>query len=93
MSQMQKKLGIGGGSVMLLGDNESSLKLVENPVFHKRSKHIEIKYHSVRERVSKKKISLQFVKSEDQAADMLTKAVSVKVLKKNCDLVGLVYEK
>ena len=91
LSQMQKKLGIGGGSVLLLGDNESSLKLAGNPVFHKRSKHIEIKYHSIRERVSKKKISLQFVKNEDQAADMLTKPVSVKVLKKNCDLVGLVY--
>ena len=93
MSQVQKELGIGGGGVLLLGDNESSLNLAENPVFHKRSKHIEIKYHSIRERVSKKKISLQFVKNEDQAADMLTKPVSVKVLKKNCDLVGLVYEK
>ena len=75
------------------GDNESSLKLAENPVFHKRSKHIEIKYHSIRERVSKKKIKLQFVKSEDQAANMLTKPVSVKVLKKNCAIMGLVYEK
>ena len=65
LSQMQKELGIGGGSVLLLGDNGSSLKLVENPVFHKRSKHIEIKYHSIRERVSKKKISLHFVKNED----------------------------
>ena len=72
LSQMQKELGIGGGSVMLLGDNESSLKLAENPVFHKRSKHIEIKYHSIRERVSKKKTSLQFVKSEDHATNMLT---------------------
>ena len=93
LSQMQKELGIGGGSVLLLGDNESSLNLAENPVFHKRSKHIEIKYHSIRERVTKKKINLQFVRSEDQAADMLTKPVSVKVLKKNCDLVGLVYAK
>ena len=74
-------------------DNESFLKLAETPVFHKRSKHNEIKYHSIRERVSKKKIGLQFVKSEDRATDMLTKPVSVKVLKKNCDMVGLVYEK
>ena len=46
---MQKELGIAGaGGVLLLGDNESSMKLAENPVFHKRSKHIEIKYHSIR---------------------------------------------
>ena len=60
---MQKELGIASnGGVLLLGDNESSMKLAENPVFHKRSKHIEIKYHSIRERVAKKKFELKFVK-------------------------------
>ena len=93
LSQMQKELGIAGEwGVLLLGDNESSMKLAENSVFHKRSKHIEIKYHSIRERVAKKNIELKFVRSEEQAADMLTKAVSVKVLKVNCALVGLVHE-
>ena len=43
LSQMQGELGVGGkGGVLILGDNESSMKLAENPVFHKRSKHIEI---------------------------------------------------
>ena len=86
-------MGIAGaGGVLLLGDNESSMKLAQNPVFHKRSKHIEIKYHSIIERVAKKKIQLKFVRSEEKAAHMLTKAVSVKVLKVNCALVGLVHE-
>ena len=90
---MQGELGVGGkGGVLILGDNESSMKLAENPVFHKRSKHIEIKWHSIREGVAKKKIRLEFVKSEDQAADMMTKAVPVKVLRKNCALIGLIEE-
>ena len=93
LSQMQKELGIAGeGGVLLLRDNESSMKLAENPAFHKRSKHVEIKYHSIRERVAKKKIELKFVRSEEQAADMFSKAVSAKVLKVNCVLVGLVHE-
>ena len=91
LSQMQGELGVGGkGGVLILGDNESSMKLAENPVFHKGSKHIEIKWHSIRERMAKKKIRLEFVKSEDQAADMMTKAVPVKVLRKNCVSIGLV---
>ena len=68
------------------------MKLAENPMFHKRSKHIEIMWHSISERVAKKKIRLEFVKSEDQVADMMTKAVPVKVLRKNCALIGLVKE-
>ena len=46
-------MGIGKAEVRLLGDNESSLKLAENPVFHQRSKHILIKYHSLRDKVEK----------------------------------------
>ena len=42
---------IGTEKVLLLGDNESSLKLAMNPVFHQRSKHIRIKYHSLRDRI------------------------------------------
>ena len=81
LSQMQGELGVGGkGGVLIFGNNENSVKLAENPLFHKRSKHIEIKWHSIKERVAKKKIRLEFVKSEDQAADMMTNAVPVKVL-------------
>ena len=84
-------MGIAGRvGVLLLGDNESSLKLAEHPVFHRRSKHIELKWHSIRERVAKGLIRLQFVKSEFQAADMLTKAVPVKILQANCAMIGLV---
>ena len=91
LSQLQGELGIAGrAGVLLLGDNESSLKLAKNPVFHRRSKHIELKWHSMRERVAKGLIRLQFVKSEFQAADMLTKAVRVKILETNCAMIGLV---
>ena len=51
LSQLQQEMGIGGGPLLLLGDNEFSLKLATNPVFHQRSKHIRTKYHSLQDRV------------------------------------------
>ena len=55
---MQRELGVEGvDRVLLLGDNESSVKLAKKLVFHKRSKHIEVKFHSMRERVANKKSS------------------------------------
>ena len=68
------------------------MKIAENPVFHKRSKHIEIKYHSIGERVAKKKIELKFVRSEDMQSLKNLTTVSIKVLKVNWALVGSVHE-
>ena len=76
--------------MLLLGDNESSLKLAENPVFHQKSKHILIKYHSIRERVEKGRIELCKVDTGLNAANMMTKNVGVGVLKMCKGLVGMV---
>ena len=50
-------------------DNQSCIKHSENPVFHDRSKHIEIRYHFIREYVQRGAVQLQYV------ADILTKAL------------------
>lgn len=57
----------------LLVDNESAIKLAKNPEFHKRSKHIDLRYHFVREKVSEKSLSIAFVGTDCQAADVFTK--------------------
>jgi hypothetical protein len=46
-------------------------------VFHARTKHIEVDYHFVRERVTQKLLEIEFVSSQDQVADGFTKALSV----------------
>ena len=88
--QLQEEMGIGGGSVLMMGDNESSLKLALNPVFHQRSKHIRIKFHSLRDRVEEGLLELCKVDTGLNAADMLTKNVSVGILKVCKKLVGMV---
>ena len=56
-------------------DNHSCIKLSENLVFHDRSKHIEIRYHFIRDWVQRGAVQLQYISTDDQVADILTKAL------------------
>jgi hypothetical protein len=59
--------------IHLLCDNESAMKIVTNPVQHKRTKHIDIRHHILRDHVSKGDIVMEGVRTDDQSADILTK--------------------
>ena len=59
----------------LLTDSESALKLANNPEFHKRSKHIDITYHFIRNEIANNKLSLLYVNTTVQLADGFTKAL------------------
>ncbi|XP_026429096.1 zinc finger MYM-type protein 1-like [Papaver somniferum] len=56
-------------------DNKPTISLTKNLVLHGRSKHIDIKYHYIRELVSNKEIDVEFVESEEQVADIFTKSL------------------
>ena len=59
--------------VPLLCDNESAVKLANNPIQHSCTKHIDICHHFLRDHVAKNDISLEGVRTEDQLADIFTK--------------------
>ena len=61
---------------MYLFYNKICVKLSENPVFHGKSKHIEIKYHYIRDIVQKGAVKLQYVATNEQIADVLMKPLA-----------------
>ena len=52
------------------------MKLSENPVFHDKSKHIEIKYHYIRDMVQRGAVKLQFFATDEHIFDVLTKPLA-----------------
>ena len=58
--------------ITLLCDNLSTTYMASNPVFHARTKHIELDYHFIRERILSRSHRVQFVPSPDQLADIFT---------------------
>lgn len=54
-------------------DNQSAIKLVRNPEFHCRTKHIDIKYHFIREKYNNGDINVIYVSTHNQLADLFTK--------------------
>ncbi|GKA83254.1 ribonuclease H-like domain, reverse transcriptase, RNA-dependent DNA polymerase [Tanacetum coccineum] len=75
--------------VTIMIDNKSIIALMKDPVFHGRSKHIDTKYHFIRECVEREDIQVEFVSEEYQKADILTKALpKIKFLTMR-QLIGL----
>nr|GEV26261.1 ribonuclease H-like domain, reverse transcriptase, RNA-dependent DNA polymerase [Tanacetum cinerariifolium] len=56
-------------------DNKSVIALMKNPLFHRRSKHIDMEYHFIRECVKREDIQVEFLSKEYQKANILTKAL------------------
>ena len=66
--------------IVIYCDNLSSIQLARNPVFHARTKHIEVHYHFIQERVLAGDIDLVYVSTQDQVADIFTKALGAEKL-------------
>jgi hypothetical protein len=70
-------------------DNHSCVKLSENPVFHDKSKHIEIKYHYIRDMVQRKTIHVQYLSNHEQISNIFTKPLSKTKFKYFHEKLGL----
>ena len=77
-------------SIPMYCDNLSSIKLAENPTFHARTKHIEIHYHFIREKVLQEELDMRYVRTTEQLADCLTKGLPGARLIELCDEIGMV---
>ncbi len=73
----------------LLEDNQSAICMASNPVFHGRTKHVELKYHYVRDQVSKGHICLTYCPTERMIADALTKSLPANKFVQMREWLGL----
>lgn len=75
--------------IMLYNDCQSAQKLVLNPIFHRRSKHIDIRYHFIREAVTNKFVTIDYLETAEMPADILTKSLGYVKHKYFTDKLGI----
>lgn len=89
LKRLVSDLHIKCDSVCLHMDNQSAIRLVQNSEPHKRTKHVEIKFHFIREKFNEGLFELKYVPTEDQVADVLTKPLSRVKFEKFRELMGV----
>ncbi|GMP87814.1 hypothetical protein CsSME_00040035 [Camellia sinensis var. sinensis] len=77
-------------SSKLFCDNKSTILLASDSLLHKRTKHIEVDIHFIREKVRVGIVCPSFVPSSDKTADIFTKSVGSSLLRSSIDKLGLV---
>ena len=73
----------------IFSDNQGAIQLVKNPKYHKRTKHIEIKYYLIREKYENKQIDVFYINAKQQLADILTKPLPREAFQHLRSLHGL----
>ena len=81
---------ISNNSITLYMDNQCVIRLIQNPEFHKRTKHIDVRYHFIREKFRDGVFQLEYVHTSNQLADIFTKPLNFETFKRLRELIGIV---
>ncbi|RVX21545.1 Retrovirus-related Pol polyprotein from transposon TNT 1-94 [Vitis vinifera] len=89
LRQLLQELRFGKDEqIKLVCDNQAALHIASNPVFHERTKHIEVDCHFIREKIASGCVATSFVNSNDQLANIFTKSLRGPRIKYICNKLG-----
>ena len=92
MKKLLHDYGIPQNTMCVFCDNINAINLSKNPVQHSKSKHIEIRYHFIRDLVEERVVCLEFIHTDNQKADIFTKPLNspwFESLRKTIALPGI----
>jgi hypothetical protein len=89
LAGLVKELGIQQGRVSLHCDSQSAIHLAKNQVYHARTKHIDVRFHKIRELVATAELLLEKIHTSENAIDMLTKPITTDKFKHCLDLTNV----
>ena len=79
---------LGSPSIGMLQDTNWARELAKKPLRSSNSKHVDVRYHFLRELVGKRDLSVKYLQTEDQHAGILTKAIGQESFNKHCDFLS-----
>ena len=80
MKKFLSDYGISQDIMVIYCDNSSANNISKNPVQHSKTKHIEIRYHFIRESVERKIVALEYILTERQNADIFDRPKQIEPL-------------
>ena len=84
-----QELGLFKGVTTIFSDSQSAVHLCKNPMFHDRTKHVEVRYHFIREKVTQGAMKVEKVPIEENPADFGTKVVTLNKFNHCLSLLGI----
>lgn len=75
--------------ITIFGDNKGALQVIENNSFSSRTKHMDIKYRFIKQKMDAQEIKIKYLSTNEMPADILTKAVSASKISKHSPTMGL----
>jgi len=92
IKQMFGELGYDLKPIPICGDNQGSISMANNPITERRTKHIPIRYHFVRDAVTDQHIEIFYIEGTDNPADMFTKNLGYVKFEQCRSQIGLVFK-
>lgn len=87
--KLLNEIGYNIETPLVYCDNLAAIEIAKNPKDNQRAKHIDLKFHFVRNAIKNNEIDLNYIKSKDNKADIFTKPLNSNLFNNNCQQIGI----